>query len=66
MLNLKFHQFARVPVTIPEVEEQRAIARVLSAVDREVVLLDALRDALDRQRRGVAELLLTGKVRLIA
>jgi type I restriction enzyme S subunit len=65
-LNLKFPQFARVPVTIPEVEEQRAIGRVLSAVDREVELLDGLRDALDRQRRGVAELLLTGKVRLLA
>ncbi len=65
-LNLKFPQFARVPATIPELEEQRAIARVLGAVDQEIELLDELRDALDRQRRGVAELLLTGKVRVPA
>jgi type I restriction enzyme S subunit len=65
-LNLKFRQFARVPVTIPEVEEQRAIARVLSVLDREVDLLDALRRALDRQRRGVAELLLSGEIRVPA
>jgi type I restriction enzyme S subunit len=65
-LNLKFPQFAKVRVRIPGVEEQEAIASLLVLLDREVAQLDRLRDALDRQRRGVAELLLTGKVRIPA
>jgi type I restriction enzyme S subunit len=63
-LSLKFPQFAKIRVTIPEIEEQRAIANVLCDVNREIELLDRLRDALDRRRGGVAALLLTGKLRL--
>jgi len=63
-LSLKFPQFGKIRVTIPEIEEQRAIANVLSDVNREIELLNRLRDALNRRRGGVAALLLTGKLRL--
>jgi type I restriction enzyme S subunit len=63
-LSLKVPQFAKIRVTIPEIEEQRAIANVLCDVNREVELIDRLRDALARRRGGVAALLLTGKLRL--
>lgn len=65
-LNLKFRHFAQITVSIPCIEEQRAIAALLDALDKELAILKQLRDALDRQRRGVAELLLTGKVRVPA
>jgi type I restriction enzyme, S subunit len=65
-LSLKFHHFAQIRVRLPAVGEQRAIAAVLQAMDRELQLLDQLREVLDRQRRGVMELLLTGKIRVPA
>jgi type I restriction enzyme S subunit len=65
-LNLKFPQFATVRVKIPGMGEQRAIAELLHLLDREITQLEQLRDTLDRQRRGVAELLLSGKVRVPA
>lgn len=65
-LSLKFPQFAEIRVTIPGMEEQRAIAELLSTLKREIMLLESLQDTLDRRRRKVAELLLTGKVRVFA
>ncbi|MHB1862235.1 MAG: restriction endonuclease subunit S [Gemmatimonadaceae bacterium] len=65
-LNLKFHHFAQIAVSIPGIEEQCAIAALLDALDKDLAILKQLRDALDRQRRGIAELLLTGKVRVPA
>jgi type I restriction enzyme S subunit len=65
-LSLKYNDLAKIRVRLPGVTEQRAIAAFLTAVDRELRLLERLRDALERQRRGVMELLLTGKVRVPA
>ncbi len=65
-LNLKFHHFAQVHVQVPNMDEQAAIASVLDTVGREIGLLEVLRDAYDRQQRAVAELLLTGRVRVPA
>jgi len=51
-----------IEVKLPARAEQAAVADLLDLLDREVETLEVLRDALDRQGRGVAELLLTGKV----
>jgi len=64
--SLRWRQFATLRVTLPSVTEQRAIADLGDALDHEIELLESLRAALDRQRCGVAELLLTGKVRIPA
>lgn len=59
-----YDDLARMVVPLPPVEEQAAIAQLLNAVEREVELLEQFRNALARECRSVAELLLTGKVRV--
>ncbi|SDC65173.1 type I restriction enzyme, S subunit [Algoriphagus faecimaris] len=49
---------------LPSVEEQTAIARVLQTADQEISLLKAKADKLREQKKGMMQLLLTGKVRL--
>ena len=64
-LNLKFPSFAVIEVTIPsDLKEQRVITKILDYCDVELRLLRAERDALDQQKRGLMQRLLTGKVRV--
>ena len=64
-LNLKFPAFAVIEVTVPaDVSEQRAIAAVLDTAEAELRLLRQQRTALDHQKRGLMQKLLTGKVRV--
>lgn len=63
-LNCKYKDFSIVKATIPEKEEQTAIAQVLQAADKEIVLLKAKTDKLREQKKGMMQVLLTGKKRL--
>jgi type I restriction enzyme S subunit len=54
-LALKFPNFAQIQVAIPGVPEQRRIADVLSACDRELCLLQKQLGALKQQKRGLME-----------
>lgn len=58
--NLKYKHFREIKVTIPEINEQKAIAKVLKAYDEEIRLLKQQLDALRRQKRGLMQKLLTG------
>jgi type I restriction enzyme S subunit len=49
---------------IPLLQEQCRIAAVLQACDREIELLTQKRDALQRQKKGLMQRLLTGRVRV--
>ena len=49
---------------LPEQEEQTAIAQVLQAADKEISLLKAKAEKLREQKKGLMQVLLTGKVRL--
>lgn len=62
--NLKFHHFAEIEVRIPEVEEQAAIASVITLLDQELAILKKQRAALVQQKRGLMQKLLTGQWRL--
>ncbi|HML79392.1 restriction endonuclease subunit S [Geobacter sulfurreducens] len=62
--NLKYHHFRQIRVTIPEIKEQKAIARVLKGCDEEISLLKQQADALRRQKRGLMQKLLTGTWRV--
>lgn len=59
--NLKFHHFAEVRVYIPELDEQIAIASVLSGLDKELAIRKQQRNALGQQKRGLMQKLLTGQ-----
>lgn len=60
-----FNLFKRRKVVIPpSIEEQTAIAQVLQAADKEISLLKAKADKLREQKKGMMQVLLTGKVRL--
>lgn len=65
-LSLKFDAFAEIDVAVPAIDEQRAIAQVLAAYDREIGLLGQKLELLKTQKKGLMQQLLTGKVRVAA
>ena len=57
--------FLKLKVKVPStMAEQRRIAAVLQTCDREIELLQQKRDALQRQKKGLMQHLLTGRVRV--
>lgn len=56
--------FLSVSVFIPPLEEQRAIASVLDAADREIVLLEQKAARLREEKKALMQQLLTGKRRV--
>lgn len=64
-LNCKFKDFSIVKTMLPSTkEEQTAIAQVLQAADKEISLFKAKAEKLREQKKGLMQVLLTGKVRL--
>jgi type I restriction enzyme S subunit len=63
-LSLKFPTFSQIKISLPRMEEQKWISSVLSNLDREIELLERYRDALQKQKQGLMEKLLTGQIRL--
>jgi len=57
----KFQYFT---IALPSIEEQTAIAEVLTAADREIELAKEKLERLRRQKRGLMQQLLTGKKRV--
>jgi type I restriction enzyme S subunit len=63
-LNLKYNNFSQIKVVIPAIEEQRRIAQVLQAADNEINQLEKKLQALEKQKRGLMQKLLTGEIRV--
>ena len=61
---ISFDDFCTVKISYPSIEEQTAIARVLQVADKEIQLLKAKADKLREQKKGMMQVLLTGKKRL--
>lgn len=62
---IKGSRFKKIKVYYPShFEEQKAIASILSTADRELELLEKKLEALKEQKKGLMQLLLTGKVRV--
>ncbi|WP_405157925.1 restriction endonuclease subunit S [Paenibacillus sp. FSL H8-0283] len=64
-LSLKYGNFKGIKVRIPEdVSEQKAIAEILLRLDNHIELIEKDLGYLKQQKRGLMQLLLTGKVRV--
>jgi type I restriction enzyme S subunit len=63
-LNCKYKDFSIVKTLLPLKDEQTAIAKILQASDKELDLLKAKTDKLKEQKKGMMQVLLTGKKRL--
>lgn len=64
LLNLDVNDFFDIPVACPPKNEQRKIAEVLSLAVEEIQCLEREVDSLKKQKKGLMQLLLTGKVRV--
>lgn len=62
--NLDMEGLMDTKVKIPSLQEQKAIAAVLTTADKEIELLQKELDALKEQKKGLMQLLLTGIVRV--
>jgi restriction endonuclease S subunit len=58
------YEFLALSVLVPSKTEQTAIANILDSCDKELQLLRAQRTALDQQKRGLMQKLLTGAIRV--
>jgi type I restriction enzyme S subunit len=61
--NINQPALGSMQIPLPPLPEQRAIARILSTWDEAIALVGALIDALTLRKRGLMQVLLTGKVR---
>lgn len=61
---LRWEAFSIIKVNLPSLEEQTAIAQVLQAAAKEVQVLRSKLDKLKEQKKGLMQVLLTGKKRL--
>lgn len=59
-----FDDLGHLKLQLPPVAEQRAIADILDSADTELRLLRAQREAMEKQKRGLMQKLLTGKIRV--
>lgn len=58
-------EYSQLEITIPEPNEQRAIANILSSMDTEITNLEQKRNKYMAIKQGMMQNLLTGKIRLI-
>jgi type I restriction enzyme S subunit len=61
---ISFTDFGFIKLPYPHIEDQRRIGQLLSTADAELRLLRQQRTALDHQKRGLMQQLLTGKKRV--
>lgn len=62
--SVSFNALASFPLNLPPLDEQRAIAAVLDAADREIVLLEQKAAHLREEKKALMQQLLTGKRRV--
>ena len=62
---LRWDAFSIIKVRVPNIEEQTAIAKVLQTADKEIQLLKSKTEKLREKKKGLMQILLTGKKRLM-
>lgn len=63
-IRIYFSDLAEFTFPCPPIEEQRQIAALLDTADQQLTLLRTQRTALDQQKRGLMQRLLTGRLRV--
>jgi type I restriction enzyme S subunit len=63
-MTFDFKLFLKEKITIPELDEQRAIINVLESSQKEIELLKKKKEMLQTQKKGLMQQLLTGKKRI--
>lgn len=63
--SLRWPEFSRISVCLPPIDEQKAIATVLSDMDTEIEALDRRLDKIRQIKDGMMQQLLTGRIRLV-
>ncbi|PKP02551.1 MAG: hypothetical protein CVU14_03305 [Bacteroidetes bacterium HGW-Bacteroidetes-9] len=63
-MTFDFDTFLQLEMKLPSIEEQTAISQVLQVADKEISLLKVKADKLRELKKGMMQVLLTGKVRL--
>lgn len=62
--SLRWKEFAKLPIPLPPIEEQKQIAAIHTTARQEIDLLKKQADAYRRQKRGLMQRLLTGDWRV--
>jgi type I restriction enzyme, S subunit len=62
--NISKNEVMKIEVLLPSIEEQKLIASILTNSDREIKLLQKQVELIKEQKKGLMQLLLTGKVRV--
>lgn len=63
-MTFDFETFLSLGIKLPSLEEQTAITQILQSADEEIQLLKSQVDKLKEQKKGLMQVLLTGKKRL--
>ena len=64
LLNIGLDDFLNLELTIPSFEEQKAISQVLETADQELKSYETKLEALQLQKKGLMQQLITGKIRV--
>jgi len=64
VVHISATNLARVEINLPPIDEQRAIAAVLSDMDAEIAALERRREKAAQIKQGMMQQLLTGRIRL--
>ena len=62
--SLRWRAFSLIRVPQPTIKEQQAIVEVLNVIDNEIVQFERKLKTLEKQKRGLMQKLLTGKIRV--
>jgi type I restriction enzyme S subunit len=61
---LWYELFSKIKILLPSIEEQTAITQLLQLADQEIGLIKNKLDKLKEQKKGLMQVLLTGKKRV--
>ncbi len=64
-LSCKYKEFKKIKLKIPPLSVQEKIANILSTADKEIAILEKKLATYKEQKKGLMQVLLTGKVRIM-